>query len=194
MSRASVLIRTATESDVVVLRELWSDVLRSTTRDEQMADLRTVLGTAEEDEDSRVVVAEIDGQVVGAVHLRVTVVSTLNLDRMVLAFAPHVMPGHHRRGVGSALMEAAASFAEERGVGLVGSAALSASRDANRFFARLSMGPVATLRLATTNGLRQRLPAARQVRSTSASAVSSGRHIDRVLAARRGRRSARVSS
>ncbi|WP_170970302.1 GNAT family N-acetyltransferase [Nocardioides jishulii] len=191
MSRASVLIRTATESDVVVLRELWSDVLRPTTREEQLADLRAVLVAAEGDDDCRIVVAEIDGQVVGAVHLRACVVSTLNLEPMVRTFAPHVMPGHHRRGVGSALMEAAAAFAEERGIGIVGAAALSASRDANRFFARLSMGPVATLRLATTTGLRQRLPAVRQSRM---SAVPSGRHIDKVLAARRGRRAPRVIS
>lgn len=191
MSRASVLLRTAVPTDAVVLRELWSDVLRPTTREDQVADVLTILEQAATDPDVRVVVAEIDGQVVGAVHLRAGVVSTLNLERMVQAFAPHVMPGHHRRGVGTALMEAAVSFAEERGVGLVGAAALSASRDANRFFARLSMGPVAVLRVASTAGLRQRLPG---VRPTRAAGSPSARHIDKVLAARRGRRQARVSS
>ncbi|MBE7323184.1 GNAT family N-acetyltransferase [Nocardioides sp. Y6] len=191
MSRASVLLRTALPSDATALRELWSDVLRPTTREEQVADVLAILEAAEGDPDTRVVVAEIDGQVVGAVHLRAGVVSTLNLERMVQAFAPHVMPGHHRRGVGSALMEAATAFAEERGIGLVGAAALSASRDANRFFARLSMGPVAVLRVASTVGLRQRLPGVRPARSAGS---PSNRHIDKVLAARRGRRQARVSS
>lgn len=191
MSRASVLLRTAAPSDALVLRELWSDVLRPTTREEQVADVGAILRTSADDPDSRVVVAELDGQVVGVVHLRATSVSTLNLERMVTAFAPHVMPGHHRRGIGSALMEAAASFAEERGVGLVGAAALSTSRDANRFFARLSMGPVATLRVASTAGLRQRLTGVRPSRSV---ATPRHGHIDKVLAARRGRRQARVTS
>lgn len=191
MSRASVLLRTASPSDSVVLRELWSDVLRPTTREDQVADVEAILRDAADDADSRVVVAEIDGQVVGVVHLRATTVSTLNLERMVTAFAPHVMPGHHRRGIGSALMEAATSFAEERGIGLVGAAALSSSRDANRFFARLSMGPVAVLRVASTVGLRQRLPGARPARTAGA---PSHRHIDKVLAARRGRRRERAAS
>lgn len=191
MSRASVVLRTASSSDAVALRELWSDVLRPTTREEQVADVLTILELADVDPDVKVVVAEIDGQVVGAVHLQAGVVSTLNLERMVQAFAPHVMPGHFRRGVGSALMEAATAFAEERGIGLVGAAALSASRDANRFFARLSMGPIAVLRVASTVGLRQRLPG---VRPTRTSGTPSSRHIDKVLAARRGRRQTRVSS
>lgn len=191
MSRASVVLRTASPDDAVALRELWSDVLRPTTREEQLSDVLAILTAAAADPDARVVVAEIDGQVVGAVHLRAGVVSTLNLERMVQAFAPHVMPGHHRRGVGTALMEAATAFAEERGIGLVGGAALSASRDANRFFARLSMGPVAVLRVASTAGLRQRLPGIRPSRSPG---TASNRHIDKVLAARRGRRQARVGS
>lgn len=191
MSRASVQLRLAVPTDAVVLRELWSDVLRPTTREEQVADVVAILESTALDPDARVVVAEIDGQVLGAVHLRVGVVSTLNLERMVQVFAPHVMPGHHRRGVGTALMEAATVFAEERGIGLVGAAALSASRDANRFFARLSMGPVAVLRVASTAGLRQRLPAGRPVRTAGGSGT---RHVDKVLAARRGRRQARVSS
>ena len=189
MSRSTVLLRPALESDAVVLRELWSDLLRPTTREEQVDDVRGIVAAGLGDPDTRIVVAEIDGEVVGAVHLRVCPVSTLNLDRMVRVFAPHVMPGHQRRGVGSALMDAGVSFAEERGIAFVGAAALSVSRDANRFFARLSLGPRAVLRVASTHGVRQRLSGSRPTRA----AASTTRHIDKVLAARRGRKATRIS-
>ena len=38
-------------------------------------------------------------------------------------------------------MEAAVSYAEELGIGYVATAASSGSRDANRFMARLALGP-----------------------------------------------------
>lgn len=188
MSRSSVILRPAADADAVILRELWSDVLRPTTREDQVADVRRIVAAGAGDGDTRIVVAEIDGQVVGAVHLRICPVSTLNLDRMVRVFAPHVMPGHQRRGVGSALVEAGVSFAEERGITYVGAAALSVSRDANRFFARLSLGPRAVLRVATTQGVRQRLTGSRPMRT-----VGTSRHVDKVLAARRGRRATQGS-
>ena len=43
-------------------------------------------------------------------------------------------------------MEAAVTYAEERGIAHVATAAVSGSRDANRFFARLALGPHAVLR------------------------------------------------
>ncbi|WP_241901705.1 hypothetical protein [Nocardioides houyundeii] len=74
----------------------------------------------------------------------------------------------------------------------VATAATSSSRDSNRFFARLAMGPLAVLRVAPTHTVRQRLNALRPARSRVAQ--SSNRHIDKVLAARRVRRGDRVSS
>lgn len=190
MTRATVVLRAAVPQDAEALRELWIEMLRPTSGAEQLADVVAVIEEADADPDARVVVAEVDGRVVGAVHLRCAPITALNLDRMVRAFAPHVSPDHQRRGVGSALMESAVTFAEERGIPYVGAAALSSSRDANRFFARLAMGPRAVLRVASTHGLRQRLSASRPSRGAGA---TSSRHIDKVLAVRRGRRGARVS-
>ena len=81
-------------------------------------------------------------------------------------------------------MEAACRFAEQRGISHVQTAAASEARDANRFMARLSFAPQATLRAATTSAVRARLPQARQVTY----AATSRQRIDRVLAARRVRR------
>lgn len=185
MSRSPVTVREARPADVASLRDLWEDTLRKAPLDEQLTDLAVVLAASQESADQSIVVAEHDGQVVGAVFLRATTLSPLNLEPAVLALSPHVSPDYRRRGAGSALMEAAVRFAEHRGIAHILTAAAADSRDGNRFMARLALAPQAMLRVASTQAVRSRvsarLPAARQ-------AAPSRRHIDRVLAARRSRR------
>ena len=105
--------------------------------------------------------AEYDGRLAGGVHLRLTTISPLNLDLSVQVMSPQVFPEFRRHGIGRALMDAAVAWAEERGVGHLASAAPSGSRDANRFMARLALGPMATLRLAPTTVVRAKLIAQR---------------------------------
>jgi GNAT superfamily N-acetyltransferase len=184
MSRTPVNVRAASPSDVASLRELWSDILRKGDLDEQIADVAKVVATAHERDDQCIAVAEIDGEVAGAVYLEASTFTPLNLEPAVLAVSPHVFAQFRRKGVGSALMEVACRFAEQHGITHVQTAAASESRDANRFMARLSFAPQATLRAATTGAVRSRLPQSRQVTH----AATSKQRIDRVLAARRIRR------
>ena len=58
-------------------------------------------------------------------------------------------------------MECAVTWAEELGIGHVATAASSGSREANRFMARLALGPQAVLRMAPTPAVRAKLSAAR---------------------------------
>ncbi|MBC2934423.1 GNAT family N-acetyltransferase [Nocardioides sp. zg-1228] len=184
MSRTAVVVRAADPSDAPSLRELWCDILRKGRPDEQLADVTSIVSTACASDERCVVVAEIDGEVAGAVYLEAATFTPLNLEPAVLAVSPHVFAQFRRRGVGSALMEAACRFAEEHGISHVQTAAAAEARDANRFMARLSLAPQATLRAATTGALRARLPQGRQ----ASPAASSRQRIDRVLAARRVRR------
>lgn len=184
MSRTPVTVRAAEPSDVASLRELWSDILRKGGLDEQLADVAKVVATARECDGQCVAVAEIDGELAGAVYLEASTFTPLNLEPAVLAVSPHVFPQFRRKGVGSALMEAACRFAEQQGIAHVQTAAAAESRDANRFMARLSLAPQATLRAATTSAVRARLSQSRQVTH----AATSKQRIDRVLAARRIRR------
>jgi GNAT superfamily N-acetyltransferase len=184
MSRSPVTLRTAEPSDVASLRELWSDILRKGGLDEQLADIGRVVATARDRDDQTVVVAEIDGEVAGAVYLEATTFTPLNLEPAVLAVSPHVFQQFRRKGVGSALMEAACRFADQHGITHIQTAAAAEARDANRFMARLSFTPQAMLRAATTSAVRARLPQSRQVTH----AATSKQRIDRVLAARRIRR------
>jgi predicted N-acetyltransferase YhbS len=183
MMRSLVSLRAALPSDAPLLAELWADVLRRAEHPERVADLLKVIETAAESPVDRLVVAEYDGEVAGAVHLRCTTMSPINLEPLVLAISPHVFPQFRRRGVGRALMEAAVSYAEELGVAHVATAAASGSRDANRFMARLALGPQAVFRVAATHLVRAKLTAQRP-----AVAGSRGRHLSQVLAARRSMR------
>jgi predicted N-acetyltransferase YhbS len=185
MGRTPVSVRAAGPADVASLRELWEPTLRRGAIDVQLTDLAHVVAESLQSDTQSVVVCEHDGQVVGCVFLMATTLTPLNLEPAVLTLSPHVAPHFRRRGVGSALMEAAVRFAEQRGIAHIITAASADSRDGNRFMARLSLSPLAMLRVASTQSVRSRVssrrPAARQGASTS-------RQIDRVLAARRIRR------
>lgn len=192
MSRSLVSLRRATVADAPVLAELWGEALRRVDHAEQVADLVRVLSEAERDPSgaSRVLVAEHDGEVAGAVLLRVATLSPLNLEPCVQVVSPHVFTAFRRRGVGRALMDGAVAFAEERGIDHVMTAANSVSRDANRFMARLALGPHAMLRVAPTAAVRGKLAASLPATATTARAER--RQVTRVLAARRSMRRAQA--
>lgn len=179
MSRSPVHLRAVREDDVPVLVELWADILRRADPADQAADVRGIVTQTLSAPLERIVVAEYDGRVAGAILLRATTVTPLNLEPVVLAVSPHVLPAFRRRGVGAALVEAAVSWAEELGIGHVASGSLSSSRDANRFLARLGLGPQLVLRVAPTAGVRARLLSHRTA------ARSSTRQRERLLATRR---------
>jgi len=133
VKRTQVSLRTASPGDAPVLAEVWSEVLRRVDKDQQIADVETLIDRVTPLEEERIVVAEYDGEVAGAVHLRASTLTPLNLEPVVQAISPHVLPAFRRRGVGRTLMEAAVAFAEERGIAHIATAAISGSRDANRF-------------------------------------------------------------
>jgi len=166
MSRSLVTLRDATLSDVPQLAELWQPFLRRGT-DEQLHDLATAIERLSDRPAERLVVAEYDGDFAGAILLRAATYSPVNPEPVLQAHNAMVAPRHRHRGVGKALMECAVTWAEELGIGHVGTATSSGSREANRFMARLALGPQAVLRMAPTPAVRSKLaaryPAARQV-------------------------------
>lgn len=190
MTRTLLTLREAVRADAPFLADLWHDTLRRADRHEQTGDLELVIKEASASPEQRLVVAEYDGRPVGAVYLRLTTLSPLNLEPTVQALSPHVVATARRKGVGRALMDAAVAFAEELGVGHVTTAAASGSRDGNRFLARLGFGPRATLRHAATPVVRAKLaaqlPGSR--RTSARRAVARRGQLGQVLAARRSMR------
>ncbi|MCW2851187.1 MAG: GCN5-related N-acetyltransferase [Nocardioides sp.] len=188
MSRSLVSLRCADLSDAPLLAELWCDALRRADPHEQVADLELVIKTATASPEQRMLVAEYDGALAGAILLRVATLSAINLEQTVQAISPHVFPQYRRHGIGRALMESAVAFAEELGIAHVATGATSGSRDANRFMARLALGPYVTVRLAPTVAVRTKLTAQRPA------LAGNGRQRTRLLAARRSMRRAQVET
>jgi len=188
MMRTLVSLRPALPSDAPFLATLWESAIRRVDRAEQVADLELIIKTATESPDEKIVIAEYDGSPAGAVYLRLTTLSAINLEPTLQALSPHVLPEFRRHGVGRTLMEAAVSYAEELGVTQLATAAASSSRDGNRFMARLALGPQAVLRVASTHAVRARLAAQRPSLHRS-----SGRQLGQVLAARRSLRRSQAS-
>ncbi|MFC7503262.1 N-acetyltransferase family protein [Nocardioides sp. CPCC 206347] len=184
MSRYSLTTRSATPQDAAALAELWSDVVRRADRSEQVADVELIIKNCLVSPEHRVVVVEYEGQLAGAVHLRMTTLTPLNLEPCVQAIQPRVVEKFSGHGVGHTLMEAATAFAEENGILHVVAAIPHASRDDNRFMARLGLAPAAMYRIAPAAVLRARLSPQRVQPGVD------GR--SKVLAARRSMRRSRA--
>ncbi len=185
MSRQPVSMRQAVIGDVPFLVELWSGLLRRADRQEQVHDLEIIVKEAAESAEQRLLLAEYDGEPAGAVFLRVTPMTPLNLEPTVQALAAHVTPSFRGKGIGSALMEAAVLWAEDLGIGHLTTAAPSSSRSGNRFMARLSLGPQAVFRASSTPLVRAKLAALQPSSARITERMAGRRHLGQVLAARR---------
>lgn len=190
MNRTLVVLRCATRTDATFLAELWAPSLRRAEVVDQIEDLTTIIAEVDASVVQRLVVAEYDGQPAGAVLLQVGTVSALNLEPTVRVLSPTVVPSLRRHGVGRALMEAALSFAEERGVTTLATAVGAGARESNRFMARLALSPLATYRVAPTSAVRARL---RGQRPVSVAVGGNPRKVTRVVAARRSMRRSRAA-
>jgi GNAT superfamily N-acetyltransferase len=207
--RNPVQIRDAAPDDAASLMGLWGGagvVGRSAEREVSPEgadggqgagpDQRTVRDAASAiariaaDPDQRVLVAQIDDRVAGAVHLTRGTFSPVHNESAVYVMHLQVVEEFRRHGVGHALMEATVSWAEEKDTSHVLAAASVASRDANRFMARLGLGQVAVVRGATTAALRAKLP----VEPPVAARVGTRNHrsVGAVLAQRRSLRRAQT--
>ena len=190
MSRHPVHVRDACPDDAPALVEVWSALVgRAAEREptpppeeEAAASVARIAADA----DQRLLVACLEDEVAGAVHLARAQLSPVHGDQAVYVLHLQVRDEHRRHGVGRALMEATVSWAEEKGTPYVIAAASVTSRDANRFMARLGLGQVAMLRGATVPALRAKLP----VEPPTVAKVGSRSHrnVGQVIARRRSMR------
>ena len=165
MPRPSVFVRQASRKDAGELLDMWSELRELTRTMDRAAPVPTERGVherldaAEADPNLRILVAELDDQVAGMAVLTHQPYAVLFDTRSVHLHFMHVRPAHRRRGVGHALVAAAAAFAEEVGAEQMMTSTLPQTRDENRFFARLGFSPVVIRRAATVATVRRRLAA-----------------------------------
>jgi GNAT superfamily N-acetyltransferase len=163
--RSPVLTRTASLADVPSLATLWHELRQVGGRAERavnpvaVPDVEQRLVATIEDPHCRVVLATVDGEPGGMAVLRVSFPDPLSCSQVVQLMHVIVANGSRRRGVGHALVAAAADFADERQVEHLTAGMYPSLRDASRFYARLGFAPVLVQRVAPVAGIRRRLGA-----------------------------------
>jgi GNAT superfamily N-acetyltransferase len=190
-------VRDARPADVPELAELWSEARRvagAAARAMGSASesaVRTRVERAAHDPDVRLVVAVMDDAVIGLACMSREPVAPFEDATCIRVAYLHVAEAARRRGAGSALVEAAAAFAEEVGTPEITVAVPPGLREANRFYARLALTPGVASRTVPTSVLRRHLSGDH---STSASDVVARRRRARaVLPSTRPFRSIRAS-
>lgn len=189
MSRCPVTISDATPEDADALADVWGVASRD-LEGPGLPEAAASVARIAADPDQRLLVARIEGQVAGAVHLTRAPLSPVHSDHAIYVMHLQVVDEFRRHGVGRALMEATVCWAEEKDTSHVLAAASATNRDANRFMARLGLGQVAVMRGATVPALRSKLP----VEPPAAARVGSRNHrsVGQVLAQRRSMRRAQT--
>jgi ribosomal protein S18 acetylase RimI-like enzyme len=178
MPRQPPQIRDAGPEDAAELLELWAVAARNgmgSPRAEE--DAGQALANLAADPDERLLVAEHEGHIVAAMKLSRGPLSPLALETAVHTSYLHVLPQFRRHGYGHALMDAALSWAEEKDINQV-TAITNGNRETNRFFARLGLTTLGTVRHSSVAGLRKKLATER----------GGNRHLVEVLAQRRSMR------
>ncbi len=186
MARNPVHVRDALPQDAAVLVGMWRQNTETSSRlaAPRVDAAQRAIGHLALDPDQRLVVAEVHDEVVGVAHLVRAPWSPIHEETTVRVSHLFVDGAHRRRGVGRALLAAATTWADEKQIGHLAINVSASARDANRFLARLALGPHAVLRLAPTAVVQAKLDA--QAPGTSLGNGRSGtRQLTHVLAARR---------
>ena len=184
MSRCAYTVRDASPEDADALIALWAGVDREVDagpdgRREAAASLARMAA----DPDERLVVGELDGAIVAAVHMKRCFLAPLSTESAVHTSHLLVHPDYRRHGFARGLLECAVAWAEEKGVEHVSAAVDSSSRECNRFFARLGLTSLATVRIVPTSALRLNLS-----RLDPRGRTQAARHLGQVVAHRRSLR------
>lgn len=163
MARPLVSVRPATPDDLPELLAMWREhrdlgvryerVVPEPSEDAVLAALRS----CQCQEHARFVVATIGDEVVGMAVLTTEPFAALFDAPTVHLNYLHVRAGHRRRGVGHALVAAAAAHAEDVGAEHVVTGVHPRLREAQRFYAQLGFGPMVVRRVAPVSVLRRRV-------------------------------------
>lgn len=158
MSRQVMVVRDALPEDLPGLLKVWSESGSGIEHAESFeAEATKALANLAADPEERLLVGEIDDQVVATLSLRRAPLTPLHTENVVHTSFLLVLPEFRRHGCAHALLEAAAAWAEEKDIEHVTAITASNSRDTNRFLARLGLSTIATVRMASTSTLRARL-------------------------------------
>lgn len=169
-ARPPIVLRAADREDAAALIALWRECAE-TSRDEGRDVMTTSAlwrepGVAEAaaalelnlaHPDKRIVVALVEGELVGAVMCDVSTTTPINLTRVLVVTDLQVLPRFRRKSVASTLLSAAANYGEEFNCEVVATLTPAHAREPNRFLTKLGFSQVSVVRVAQASMLRSRL-------------------------------------
>lgn len=163
MAARTVRTRVATDADLTSVVGLWDALREGSERlgpfgpPTTSQELGSRLLTLAHDANHRVVIAEVEEDVVGVAVLSLLPITPISDVQSVQISYLHVRHDRRRRGVGGAIVEAALAFAMDSGADYVTVGVFPGSRDTNRYFARLGFRPLVVRRAISTPSLQRRL-------------------------------------
>ncbi|MGH8773648.1 MAG: GNAT family N-acetyltransferase [Jiangellaceae bacterium] len=163
MGRSRVHVRDAVVGDAEALARVWSDLLliagvpgRTSAPPTPPAVARR-LEAIEGSPTRRMLVAEDGDVLAGAVYLSREPLTPLHDDTAVRASYLHVLAEHRRRGIGRALLDAAAGWAVEVQAEHLVVDVSPHIRETNRFLARLGLRTLVSQRSVPVAVIRRRM-------------------------------------
>lgn len=190
MARNPVHVRDALPADAAALVAMWHANIETSGRmsEPNIEAAVRAIGHLALDPEQRLVVAEVDGDVVGVAHLVRAPLSPIHDESTVRVGHLFVNAEHRGRGIGRALLSVASAWADEKQASHLMVNVSAAARDANRFFARLGLASIATVRAAPVAALQQRL-----AKAEAAEAADGHLVVERLRTLRRRQLTARAA-
>lgn len=169
-TRPHIVLRDADREDAAALIALWNECAQagkeesseafsqqSLWREPGVAEAAAALELNLARPDARIVVALIDGEIVGATVFSVRTLTPITLTRTLLVTDIQVSPSCRRKGIASALLSAAAHHGEDHNCEVVLASIPAQSREPHRYLAKIGFSQVAVVRAIQASKLRSRL-------------------------------------
>jgi len=169
-ARPSIVLRGADREDAASLINLWrdcaetsreqgNDALSSTAlwREPGVAEAAAALELNLANPDKRIIVALVEGEIVGAVMCDISTTTPVNLTRVLVITELQVLPAFRRKSVATTLLSAAANYGEEFNCEVVATLTPAHAREPNRFLTKLGFSQVSVVRATQASMLRSKL-------------------------------------
>ena len=169
-SRHPIVLRDADREDAAALIALWSECAAASGdegseaftqqmlwREPGVAEAADALEFALRSADKRIIVALVDGEVIGATVCDIRTLTPVTMNKVLVVTEIQVSPRHRRRKVAATLLSAAASYGEEHDCEIVVAAIPAHAREPNRYLTKIGFNQIAVLRAIQASKLRSRL-------------------------------------
>ncbi|WP_375003203.1 GNAT family N-acetyltransferase [Aeromicrobium sp. CTD01-1L150] len=170
MTRSPLVLRDATREDAAALAALWSECAadsdsetseaftqQSMWHEPSVAEAAEALELHLSQPDKRIIIALIEGDVVGATVCDLSTLTPVTMTRVLRVTDIQVSPRHRRRSIALTLLSAAASYGEEHDVEMVVAAIPTQTREPHRYLTKIGFSQVAVVRAIKASKLRSQV-------------------------------------